>query len=95
MSSRSANFRTFLIAGAVLLIGIAIFLNRTVANVGLGRFDLTEDRIYTVSDGAKRIMSRLSVPVQVKYYVTPENEMPAGLKTLQREVTDRTSATKA
>jgi ABC-type uncharacterized transport system involved in gliding motility auxiliary subunit len=80
-----------LIAGAILLIGIAIALNRTVANLGMGRFDLTEDKIYTVSDGAKNIMAQLQVPVQVKYYVTPEDEMPAGIKTLQREVTDKLS----
>ena len=91
MTSKSANFRTGIIVGAVLLLGIAIFLNRTVSNLGLGRFDLTEDRIYTISDGAKNILGGLQVPVQVKYYVTPEDEMPAGLKTLQQEVTDKLS----
>ena len=91
MISKHTNFRTLLIAGAVLLIAIAVFLNRTVSNLGLGRFDLTEDRIYTVSQGAKNIMAQLKVPVQVKYYVTPEDEMPAGIKTLQREVTDKLS----
>ena len=44
MTSKHTNFRTLLIAGAILLIGIAIALNRTVANLGMGRFDLTEDR---------------------------------------------------
>jgi len=89
--SKHTNFRTLLTTGALLLIGIAVFLNRTAANVGLGRFDLTEDKIYTVSQGAKNIMAKLQVPVQVKYYVTPEDEMPAGIKTLQREVTDKLS----
>lgn len=89
--TKSMNFRTGLAIGAVLLIGIAILLNRTVSNLGLGRFDLTEDRAYTISDGAKNILAGLDVPVQVKYYVTPEEEMPAGLKTLQQEVTDKLS----
>jgi ABC-type uncharacterized transport system involved in gliding motility auxiliary subunit len=89
--STHTNFRTLLTVGALLLVGIAVFLNRTVSNLGLGRFDLTEDRIYTVSEGAKNIMAQLQVPVQVKYYVTPEDEMPAGIKTLQREVTDKLS----
>jgi ABC-type uncharacterized transport system involved in gliding motility auxiliary subunit len=91
MISRTFNFRTGLIVGALLLVGIAVFLNRTIANLGVGRFDLTEDRIYTVSEGAKNIMASLEVPVQVNFYVTPEGEMPAGLKTLQQEVTDKLS----
>jgi len=89
--SKSTNFRTGLALGAVLMLGIAIFLNRTASNLGLGRFDLTEDRLYTVSDGAKNILGRLKVPVQVRYYVTPTDEMPAGLKTLRQEVTDKLS----
>lgn len=91
MISRSTNFRTGLALGAILLLGIAIFLNRTIANVGAGRFDLTESRIYTVSKGAKNILGQLKVPVQVRYYVTPQDEMPAGLKTLRQEVTDKLS----
>ncbi|MGQ0721671.1 MAG: Gldg family protein [Candidatus Eiseniibacteriota bacterium] len=89
MISRATSFRVGLTLGAVLLVGIAIFLNRTVSNLGIGRFDLTEDKIYSISPGAKRILADLTVPVQIKYYVTPENEMPAFLKTLQRDVTDK------
>src|SRR5262245_19673494 len=91
MISKSTNFRTGLTLGAVLLIGIAIFLNRTTSNLGAGRFDLTEDKMYTVSQGAKNIMAQLKVPVQVKYYVTKQDEIPAGLKTLRQEVTDKLS----
>ena len=43
MTSKHTSFRTLLTAGAILLIGIAIFLNRTVSNLGLGRFDPTVD----------------------------------------------------
>ncbi len=89
MISRRSNFRTGLALGAILMIGIAIFLNRTAANLTLGRFDLTEGKIYTISSGAKNILGGLKVPVQVRYYVTPEDEMPAGLKTLRQEVTDK------
>jgi ABC-type uncharacterized transport system involved in gliding motility auxiliary subunit len=91
MISRSTNFRTGLTAGAILMLGIAIFLNRTIANLGAGRFDMTEDRVYTVSTGAKHILAQLKVPVQVRYYVTPQDEMPAGLKTLRQDVTDKLS----
>ena len=91
MTSKSISFRTGLVVGAVLLLGLAIALNRVVSNLGVGRFDLTQDRIYTISEGAKNIMERLEVPVQVKYYVTPDDEMPAGLKTLRQDVADKLS----
>ncbi|MDP6529811.1 MAG: GldG family protein [Gemmatimonadota bacterium] len=89
MFSKRIGFETGLVVGAVLLLGIAVFLNRTVSNLALGRFDLTENQIYTVSEGAKNILGRLEVPVQVKYFVTPAEEMPAGLTTLQQDVRDK------
>ncbi|MFN8177167.1 MAG: GldG family protein [bacterium] len=88
MISRSTNFRTGLAVGAVLLIAIAIFLNRTLSNLGAVRLDLTQNKLYTVSPGAKHILSQLKVPVQVKYYVTPQDQMPAGLKTVGRDMAD-------
>jgi ABC-2 type transport system permease protein len=91
MTSKKLNFETGLVVGAILLIGITVFVNRIVSDLSLGRLDLTEDKIYTVSQGARNILGRLDVPVQVKYYVTPKGEMPAGLKTLQQEVTDKLS----
>ena len=91
MASRKASYSTGLAVGAVLLLGIAVFLNKTISNVGVGRFDLTEDKIYTVSDSAKNIMAALDVPVQVSYYVTPKDDMPSGLKSLQQDVVDKLS----
>ena len=89
MASKKLNFGTGLALGAVLLLGITIFLVNIVSNMGLSRFDFTADKVYTVSDGAKNIMAALDVPVHIKYYVTPKDEMPAGLKTLQQEIVDK------
>jgi ABC-type uncharacterized transport system involved in gliding motility auxiliary subunit len=94
MTSKKVNFGTGLAIGAVLLLGIAVLVNRIGNDLPIGRFDFTEDKIYTISKGAKNILGQLDVPVQVKYYVTPKDEMPAGLKTLQQEVTDKLSELK-
>src|SRR6185503_6391109 len=94
MTSKKVSFGTGLAVGAVLLIGIAVLVNRIGNTLPVGRFDFTQDKIYTISKGAKNILGQLDVPVQVKYYVTPKNEMPAGLKTLQQEVTDKLSELK-
>jgi len=89
MASGKLGKRSTVILVSVLLIGITVFFNRTVTNIGLGRFDFTEGKIYTVSKSAKNIMSALDVPVMVTYYVTPKDEMPAGLKSLQQDVVDK------
>ena len=94
MTSKKVSFGTGLALAAVLLLGITVFLVRIGNDIPAGRMDFTEDKIYTISKGAKNILGRLDVPVQVKYYVTPKNEMPAGLKTLQQEVTDKLSELK-
>jgi ABC-type uncharacterized transport system involved in gliding motility auxiliary subunit len=88
-TNKRLSFGTGLAVAAVLLLGITVFANRIVNDLSLARFDFTQDKIYTVSSGAKNILARLDVPVQIKYYVTPKDEMPAGLKTLQQEVTDK------
>ncbi len=89
MASKKLSFGTGLAVAALLLLGITVFANRIVNDLSLARFDFTQDKIFTVSSGAKNILARLDVPVQIKYYVTPKDEMPAGLKTLQQEVTDK------
>lgn len=89
MASRKVGYGTGVAIGAVLLLGITVFVNRIVADMNIGRFDLTEGKIYTISDGAKNILAQLEVPVQVKYYVTPEGELPAMLNTLPQDVKDK------
>lgn len=89
MASRKFGYGAGLLVGTVLLIGITVFLNRTVANVAPVRLDLTEDKIYTVSEGAKNVLSSLEVPVVVTYYVTPSEKLPATLNTLEQDVVDK------
>lgn len=91
MASRKVSFGGGLFVGALLLLGVTVFFNKIIGDLRIGRFDLTEDKIYTVSEGAKNILAKLDVPVQVKYYVTSKDAMPAGLKTMQQDVADKLS----
>lgn len=85
---RPAAKTTF--AGAVALcVVIGLMFNWLVSGTSLARFDMTEDKIYTVSDASVTILRELSAPVQVKYYVTPKQKMPAGLNKLEQDVTDK------
>ncbi len=89
--NKKLNFNvTFGITAAVLL-GIVVFFNGVVGRVDLGRFDLTEEKLYTVSPAAKRVLGKLQVPVQLKFYITKKEDLPTQLQTLERDVVDKLS----
>lgn len=83
------NFGGLFALCAGLCLGIGMVFNGLASDMSLGRFDWTEGKIHTVSDASKRILADLTVPVQVTYYVTPEEDMPTEIKTLERDVLDR------
>ncbi len=72
-------------------LSLLIFLlaNWLISDITLGRFDLTEGKIYTVSPVTRKILGDLKAPVTVKYYVSPREKMPTGIKTLEQEVVDK------
>lgn len=76
-------------AAIVLCAGIGLALNWLVTGTSLARFDLTEGRIYTVSDASRRVLSALDTPVQVNLYITPRAKMPTGLTTLEADITGK------
>ncbi len=78
---------------ALLTIAIVIAVNFLVGGLGFlnGRFDVTEDKLYTLSEGTRNILDRLNPdePVTIRYYVTTEDRvMPPVLKTHSRTVQD-------
>jgi ABC-type uncharacterized transport system involved in gliding motility auxiliary subunit len=74
-----------------LLLGIAFVVNLIVSDLGLGRIDLTQGRIYTVSPVTINILSKLDTPVEVNYYVSEEEKMPSALKNIRQDVEDKLS----
>ncbi|GAB6111077.1 Gldg family protein [Desulfomicrobium salsuginis] len=83
------GFAALFAACAGLCLGIGLVFNALAGDASLGRFDWTEGKVHTVSDASRRILSGLKVPVQVTYYVTPAEDMPTEIKTLERDVMDR------
>jgi len=76
-------------AAAVVMVAVVAVLNMVVFRLPLGRMDTTEGKIYTISNSAKNILHDLKTKVTIRYYVTPEDEMPPGMKDIQRNVTDK------
>ncbi len=83
------SFRLAFGLAALLLLAISVFLVGILGDLHGMRVDLTEDRQFTLSDSAKDILSRLQVPVQVKFYITREDKMPTQLRNLERDVSDK------
>ena len=73
----------------VVYVVLVLFLNIVVSGYTGGRFDLTQDNIYTVSKEAKDVIGRLKVPVSVNFYISPAEKMPSMMKTFEQEVVDK------
>ncbi len=78
---------------ALLVIAIVAAVNFLVGGLGLFNFrvDLTEHKLYTLSDGTRNILERINPdkPVTIRYYVTTEDRvMPPILKSHARTVQD-------
>jgi ABC-type uncharacterized transport system involved in gliding motility auxiliary subunit len=53
------------------------------------RTDLTENKLYTLSDGTKKILNKLDTDVVVRFYFSKDNaSMPVPLRTYAQEVQD-------
>jgi len=64
--------------GMLLLALLASVVVVAVAQVSHVRFDATEDRIYSLSDSTRAIVSKLDEPVMVHAYITADLPQPYG-----------------
>src|ERR1700693_3985154 len=71
---------------AVLIILVAINL---LGGFLKFRSDLTENKLYTLSDGTKKILNKLDTDVVIRFYFSKDNaSMPIPLRTYAQEVED-------
>ena len=69
--------------GTAVLAGFVFFLTQLIGMTSLGHknIDLTEDDRFTLTDGTKAILSELSEPVVINYYVSRDlRSTPADIK---------------
>ena len=84
------QLETFLYStvGVVVLLFIAIAVNLIFSRTAT-RVDLTEDKLYTLSEGTKSILGKLDTPVQIRYYFSKSiPELDQGLRTYAQRVED-------
>ncbi len=87
-----ASKRFWSFSGSVLGLGILLAILIT-ANLLLGalhwRADLTEDQLYSLSDGTRKILARLDEPVTLKLFFNAGSpDVPIPFKAFARQVTD-------
>ena len=86
--SRPATRNGFL-AAAALCLSVGLTANWLLAEQNLGRIDLTEDKLYTLSPASRRILRQLPDPVQVSLYITPRQQLPITMRYLERDIRDQ------
>jgi len=74
-------------AGVLAVALILIALNYIFSPVR-ARVDLTEGKVFTLSEGTRSILKSLQSPVKIRYYYTQGEATPVGLKTYAQRVED-------
>ncbi len=79
------------IFGTALAMSVAIGLmfNYLLAGSSIARADLTQDKIYTVSEATRDLLAKVDSEVQVKVYITPKDKMPTQMRSLETQITDK------
>src|SRR6516165_1395690 len=72
---------------------VAVFVILVAINLLGGFFtvrsDLTQNKLYTLSDGTKKILDKLDTPVEICFYFSRDNaSMPVPLRTYAQQVED-------
>jgi ABC-type uncharacterized transport system involved in gliding motility auxiliary subunit len=86
---RKKGLETFLYstAGVVALALILIAVNYIFSPVR-ARVDLTDGKVFTLSEGTRTILTQLDSPVKIRFYYTQGEATPVGLKTFAQRVED-------
>ncbi len=81
--------RTVFGTAVAVCVAIGLLFNYLLVGQSLVRFDMTADKIHTVSAASSRLLKQLDTPVQIKLYITPQDKMPTQMKDLERGIADK------
>ena len=78
----------FTVSGIVIIMVIVILVNVLMAHVNL-RWDATENKLYSLTEGTHKILADLQYPVTLKlFYSQDAVNMPVGIKTYANRLQD-------
>ncbi|MCS1408709.1 MAG: hypothetical protein M2R45_01885 [Verrucomicrobia subdivision 3 bacterium] len=88
MKKKQFDLFLFSTVGTGICLVIVIGLN-VIASFVKHRFDLTAEKLFTLSDGTRQILQEIDTPVDIRFYATRDDKiMPPQLKTYVRRVED-------
>ena len=86
--NRTSQAFVYSAAGLAALAVLLVAFNFLAATAPL-RVDLTDGKLYTLSDGTRRILNKLDAPVKVRLYISQgDNTMPVQLRSFAQRVED-------
>ncbi|MDR3212031.1 MAG: hypothetical protein LBU79_08965, partial [Planctomycetota bacterium] len=85
---RQSGKTTFYLSFLVLF-ALGASLNWLFVEISFPRFDLTADRVFTVSEISGRVLQKTPEKIRLRYHVTPRDQMPPNLQDLERMVRDQ------
>ena len=77
------------LAALALCLSLGLTTNWLLSEQDLGRIDLTEDKLYTLSPASERMLKQLPDPVEVRLYITPRQQLPVTMRYLERDIRDQ------
>lgn len=87
MKKNNLQSYLFSVVGVIVMFVILAGIYIIVSATGM-RADMTEEKLYTLSDGTRAILKKLDTPVQIRFYCTQGKEMPVEFKTYAERVED-------
>src|SRR5712672_1436622 len=74
-------------AGGLVAAALILVLLNFVLGAVRGRIDLTQGKLYTLSEGTRAVLGKLESPVKIRLYFS-QNEIPLPIKAYGRRVED-------
>ena len=84
---RAKSKQLISIAGIFMFLIILININFLAEKIPL-RYDITQDKLYTLSESTINILENLKQPVTIRYYGTRNSEMPIQLRLYAKRIED-------
>jgi ABC-type uncharacterized transport system involved in gliding motility auxiliary subunit len=75
------------LGGLLLVAGALVALNYLSSRAN-ARVDLTQGKVYTLSEGTRNILAKLDSPVRIRWFATQGEQVPVQLRAFARRVED-------
>src|SRR5262245_11904735 len=86
MNKKTQNF--LYSTGGLIAVLLVVLLVNFVLGAARGRVDLTQGRLYTLSEGTRSVLAKLEAPVKIRLYFSQGAEVPLPIKAYGRRVED-------